>query len=74
MRAGFSLLFRYSDPDGKLAPDRNPNGAERFIAGVLNDKGNVCGLMPHPERASEEVLGNRDGIRVFESIVQWFTK
>ena len=68
------VLFRYSDPEGQLVADRNPNGAERFIAGVMNERGNVCGLMPHPERASEEVLGNRDGIRIFESIVQWFTK
>ena len=68
------ILFRYSDREGTLVPDRNPNGSERFIAGVLGDKGNVCGLMPHPERCSEAVLSNTDGIKIFESIVKWFQR
>ncbi len=65
------LLFRYCDPDGALTDDYNPNGSLEAVAGIINDKGNVCGMMPHPERCSESILGNRDGIRVFESIVQW---
>jgi len=68
------VLFRYCDRDGNLVPDRNPNGSERFIAGVISGAGNVCGLMPHPERASEEVLGNREGVKILESIVRWHTK
>ncbi|HLF55250.1 MAG TPA: phosphoribosylformylglycinamidine synthase subunit PurQ, partial [Thermoanaerobaculia bacterium] len=47
----------------------NPNGSARAIAGVVNEAGNVLGLMPHPERCSEEVLGNADGLALFESVV-----
>jgi len=68
------VLFRYCGPDGRLDQDRNPNGSERAIAGVLNSGGNVCGLMPHPERASEEILSNREGIKLFESIVEWHSR
>ena len=74
LEKGRQVLFRYCDRDGKLVKDRNPNGSERFIAGVISGRGNVCGLMPHPERASEEVLGNREGVKILESIVKWFTK
>lgn len=68
------VLFRYCDHDGALSADRNPNGSERHIAGVLGSGGNVCGLMPHPERASEDALSNREGVKVFESIVKWHTR
>ena len=74
LEKGRQVLFRYCDRDGKLVMDRTPNGSERFIAGVISSGGNVCGLMPHPERASEEVLGNREGVKILESIVKWFTK
>ena len=74
LEKGRQVLFRYCDRDGNLVPDRNPNGSERFIAGVISGAGNVCGLMPHPERASEEVLGNREGVKILESIVRWHTK
>jgi phosphoribosylformylglycinamidine synthase len=47
----------------------NPNGSERDIAGVINENGNVLGLMPHPERAMEETLGSTDGLRIFESLL-----
>jgi phosphoribosylformylglycinamidine synthase len=47
----------------------NPNGALKDIAGIVNDQGNVMGLMPHPERASEKVLGSDDGLRIFESLL-----
>jgi phosphoribosylformylglycinamidine synthase len=55
------VVFRYLE---------NPNGARNDIAGILNDKGNVLGMMPHPERASEELLGSADGRRVFESLLR----
>ncbi|MDQ3406648.1 MAG: phosphoribosylformylglycinamidine synthase subunit PurQ [Chloroflexota bacterium] len=58
------ILFRYADPEG------NPNGSARDIAGVLNQRGNVCGLMPHPERASEAVLGSDDGLLLFRSLLE----
>lgn len=65
------VVFRYCDPDGRVVSDANPNGSIRNIAGVCNPAGNVVGLMPHPERASEEVLGSRDGRLLFESVMMW---
>ncbi len=63
------VLFRYCTPDGAVTPEANPNGAARNIAGICNERRNVFGMMPHPERASEEVLGNTDGKGLFESLV-----
>src|SRR5688572_23703730 len=57
------VVFRY-------APGHNPNGSARDIAGIVNAKGNVLGMMPHPERASEAVLGSADGLRIFQSLVK----
>ena len=64
------VVFRYCQADGKLVEDANPNGSVDYIAGIINDAGNVMGLMPHPERASEHVLGSSDGRLVFESMIQ----
>lgn len=64
------VLFRYCDEAGNVTPEANPNGALRNIAGICNARRNVFGLMPHPERASEEVLGNTDGRGLFESLIQ----
>ncbi len=65
------VLFRYVAPDGAAADERaNPNGSLRAIAGVLNAAGNVAGLMPHPERAAEAVLGNVDGLAIVRSLVE----
>lgn len=63
------VLFRYCTTDGKIAPEANPNGAARNIAGICNERRNVFGMMPHPERAAESVLGNEDGRGVFESLL-----
>jgi phosphoribosylformylglycinamidine synthase len=68
------VLFRYVHPDGEVAaaegdPD-NPNGSLRAIAGVLNAAGNVAGLMPHPERAAEAILGSDDGLLILRSFVE----
>ncbi|HET9635989.1 MAG TPA: phosphoribosylformylglycinamidine synthase subunit PurQ [Gemmatimonadaceae bacterium] len=63
------VVFRYSDAAGKITPDANPNGSERNIAGIINDGGNVLGLMPHPERACSPLLGSSDGVRLLESIL-----
>lgn len=65
------ILFRYCDESGKLSEESNPNGSEESIAGVINEKGNVCGMMPHPERCSEGILNNSAGIKILESIIQW---
>ena len=63
------VVFRYCDAAGKITPDANPNGSERNIAGIINDGGNVLGLMPHPERACSPLLGSSDGVRLLESIL-----
>ena len=56
-------------PTGSPSPASNPNGSARAIAGVCNPEGNVLGLMPHPERCSEEILGNTDGLAIFGNAV-----
>lgn len=66
------VLFRYCDESGNITPESNPNGALRNIAGICNAGRNVFGLMPHPERASEAVLGNTDGRGLFESLIATF--
>jgi phosphoribosylformylglycinamidine synthase len=63
------VVFRYSTPDGRISPEANPNGAVANIAGIINEKGNVIGMMPHPERACESELGGTDGRGVFESLL-----
>ncbi|MFN3651507.1 MAG: phosphoribosylformylglycinamidine synthase subunit PurQ [Armatimonadota bacterium] len=72
MEENRQILLRYCDPAGELSEVANPNGATAHIAGISNERGNVMGLMPHPERASEEELGSVDGRRMFESIVRSF--
>lgn len=69
LEANDQVLFRYCTPSGAVTPDANPNGAERSIAGICNEGRNVFGMMPHPERAAEEVLGNTDGRGLFESLI-----
>ena len=63
------VVFRYAARDGRLEEAANPNGSARAIAGVCNEARNVVGLMPHPERASEPVLGSADGRRILEALV-----
>jgi phosphoribosylformylglycinamidine synthase len=72
LEANGQVVFRYCDADGNVTAASNPNGAARNIAGVCNRGRNVLGMMPHPERCSEEVLGNADGLGVFKSIVAAF--
>jgi phosphoribosylformylglycinamidine synthase subunit PurQ / glutaminase len=62
------IAFRYAAPDGTLSPDANPNGSAHHIAGILNEARNVLGMMPHPERAVESMLGSTDGLGLFESL------
>jgi phosphoribosylformylglycinamidine synthase subunit PurQ / glutaminase len=63
------VIFRYADAMGNINADANPNGSERNIAGIVNEAGNVLGMMPHPERACSSLLGSDDGVRLFESIL-----
>ena len=62
------VVFRYCTSEGEATSEANPNGAARNIAGICNRQGNVLGMMPHPERCCEEVLGGTDGRFIFESI------
>lgn len=62
------IVFRYSGVDGTINDEANPNGSLSNIAGIINEKGNVLGMMPHPERCSDPVLGNTDGNFLFQSI------
>lgn len=65
------ILFTYCGPNGEEEDFHNPNGSLANIAGICNRKGNVLGMMPHPERCSEEVLGGTDGYKIFASILKW---
>lgn len=68
------VVFRYCDRDGNVTKEANPNGSINNIAGIINAQGNVLGMMPHPERAVEEILGSTDGLKLFESLRVAFTK
>jgi phosphoribosylformylglycinamidine synthase I len=63
------VLFRYCDEFGNITADSNPNGSIENIAGVCNKARNVFGMMPHPERASDSLVANEDGLAIFESIL-----
>ena len=68
------VLFRYTDPDGKLDDSWNFNGSTEAIAGIVNEKRNVMGMMPHPERYVEAAVGGRDGRLILGSLVDRFKK
>jgi phosphoribosylformylglycinamidine synthase len=70
LQADDQILFQYATETGDLTDEANPNGSLLNIAGICNKGRNVCGMMPHPERASENVLGADDGRRVFESMLR----
>jgi phosphoribosylformylglycinamidine synthase len=67
-------VLRYCDAEGRLNPAANVNGSLDHIAGLINRQGNVLGMMPHPERASERLLGSEDGRIIFRSIIQYLKK
>jgi phosphoribosylformylglycinamidine synthase I len=62
------VIYRYADENGVVNEQANPNGAYRNIAGICNEKKNVFGMMPHPERACSDALGNKDGIHIFKEL------
>ncbi|MGD0732331.1 MAG: phosphoribosylformylglycinamidine synthase subunit PurQ [Terracidiphilus sp.] len=64
------IAFRYCTPNGEITPEANPNGSLSNIAGILNAGRNVLGMMPHPDRSSEAILGSADGWKIFASMVQ----
>ena len=69
MEVNDQILFKYSDDNGDVSDSANPNGSEMNIAGICNKEGNVFGMMPHPERASDIELGNEDGRDILESLI-----
>jgi phosphoribosylformylglycinamidine synthase len=64
------IAFRYATPSGDVTQEANPNGSLSNIAGILNAQRNVLGMMPHPDRSSEELLGSADGWKIFASMVE----
>lgn len=66
------VVLRYCEPDGSITGAANPNGSRNNIAGIVNEQGNIIGLMPHPERASDPVLRHTDGQKIFQSVIESF--
>ena len=73
LKTNDQIVFRYADEKGRITEDANVNGSRENIAGLINKQKNVVGMMPHPERASESLLGSIDGRIIFESIIQHLT-
>lgn len=69
LQANAQVVFRYCTPDGNVIPEACPNGSLDNVAGIRNAEGNVLGLMPHPERCAEGMLGNEDGRTIFQSMM-----
>ena len=72
LEKGGQVLFRYCEDSGEITGAANPNGSARNIAGIINESGNVLGMMPHPERSCEPLLGSEDGNLIFLSIIDHF--
>jgi phosphoribosylformylglycinamidine synthase subunit PurQ / glutaminase len=70
MQANAQIVLRYCTPKGNVTSEANPNGSLDNIAGIINAEGNVLGMMPHPERCTEDVLGNEDGRLIFLSMLE----
>ena len=69
LEANNRVVFRYCAPDGGITKDANPNGSLNNIAGIINERGNVLGMMPHPERCCDALLGGEDGKFIFQSMI-----
>ncbi|MBC7325396.1 MAG: phosphoribosylformylglycinamidine synthase subunit PurQ [Moorella sp. (in: Bacteria)] len=74
LEANRQVVFRYCTPEGEVTPAANPNGSTGNIAGIINREGNILGLMPHPERCAESLLGGSDGRELLASIVDWWQR
>lgn len=74
LEANDQIVFRYSTADGEITPEANPNGSARNIAGIVNAGRNVIGMMPHPERCAEAILGTDDGSLIFRSVLDAFAE
>jgi phosphoribosylformylglycinamidine synthase len=71
LKANNQIVFKYADSNGNITDGSNPNGSQINIAGIVNNKGNVFGMMPHPERACDPTLGRTDGTLIFKSIANY---
>ena len=71
LKTNNQILWQYCDDQGNAVENASPNGSVENIAGICNDRRNVAGLMPHPERAAETLLGSADGRLIFESMIEW---
>lgn len=65
------IVFKYTDKEGNIIPEANPNGSINNIAGIINKQGNVLGMMPHPERYCDNLIGGNDGLQVFNSLANY---
>ena len=74
LEANKQIVFRYSSPKGEITEEANPNGSVGNIAGITNREGNVLGMMPHPERACEEIIGGTDGSLIFHSLAATYIR
>jgi phosphoribosylformylglycinamidine synthase len=74
LERGDRIAFRYCTPAGQVTSDANPNGSISGIAGVLSEGHNVLGMMPHPDRSSEAMLGSSDGLLLFASLASAMTR
>jgi phosphoribosylformylglycinamidine synthase len=72
LRSQDRIAFRYSNSMGEITPAANPNGSLENIAGILNEGRNVLGMMPHPDRSSESLLGSSDGLLLFQAMAESF--
>lgn len=68
------VVLRYTDADGRAVAEANPNGSMRSIAGIVNERGNILGLMPHPERAADPETGGTDGLAFFRALDAWLAR
>jgi phosphoribosylformylglycinamidine synthase len=73
LKAQDRIAFRYSTPTGEITPAANPNGSRENIAGILSEGRNVLGMMPHPDRSSESLLGSADGLLLFQAMAESLT-
>lgn len=71
LERGDRVVLRYANASGAVSAEANPNGSLHSIAGIVNQRGNVFGLMPHPERASDAEVGGTDGLAIFRSLANW---
>jgi phosphoribosylformylglycinamidine synthase len=74
LEADGRVVLRYCDASGNITADSNPNGSARNIAGIVSESGNVLGMMPHPERAVESLLGTDDGVGLFRSVAEYLAR